>query len=196
MTRAFRYKRGEYTTFAFPGSDFTRARGVNDLGVVTGNFFSADGVEHGFVLDAHGIRQVDYPSSTTSDVWDVDDLGRYVGDYSDADGLVHGFLLRRGVFQTIDVPGAQSSARGINLAGVIAGVFSDAADVLHAFIKVGDRYEKIDPPGATPTPPSAALPFFAAAQAYRINDWGAVVGDYFDPNSVAHVFVLTCADED
>jgi len=65
------------------------------------------------------------------------------------------------------------------------GVAADADDTVeHGFIKVGSRYRQIDAPGSITT------------NAFRINNWGVVVGSYVDADGADHGFILACADED
>ena len=180
VSHGFVLRYGHYSTLDYPGAIDTRIRGIDDRGRVVGNFRKDDGVEHGFNLDGNGFAQVDFPGSATTDVWDINDLGVRIGDWTDVDGNVHAYVLRDGQFRSFDSPGRvlATSARRINLMGVIAGVFAFDDFLDHGFLRSGDRYRQIDFPGAAET------------DAFGINLWGLVVGDWIDQEGGTHRYVL------
>jgi uncharacterized membrane protein len=73
----------------------TRAFGVNDLGQIVGDYFTAEfgGRVHGFLLDAGVFNAIDVPfrGSFNTVVRGINDRGDLVGLFSDAQGE-HGFI--------------------------------------------------------------------------------------------------------
>jgi YVTN family beta-propeller protein/probable HAF family extracellular repeat protein len=74
-------------------------------------------------------------------------------------------------FIQIDYPGSVvwTEVREINNSGEMAGRYIDTENVIHAFTLNSHTFTNIDVPGATQT------------AAWGINDYGDVVGRYFDP---------------
>src|SRR5689334_5293645 len=58
----FLLDQGGYTTLDVPGSNYTRASGINDSGQIVGYYFA--GTEsHGFLLDPGGYTPLDVPGA-------------------------------------------------------------------------------------------------------------------------------------
>ena len=97
-------------TIDFPDAVFTEAFQINPQGEIVGNYQSADGIFHEFLLSRDGFKSIDFPHalSTGGSLFGVgiNPLGAIVGQYRDSGGTTHGFLLHDGVFTSIDVSGA------------------------------------------------------------------------------------------
>lgn len=164
----------------------TSAFGINNRGVVVGNFVTVDGNVDGFVFDAGHFLDVVVPGASADDrgaLEAVNDLGRAVGDFIDPDtGIQHAFVRRHGGGITVlpdAAPGALlTEGKGINNRGVIVGIYHDVDDNRHGFILHGGLYTTYDYPGAFRTLLSA------------INDHGQIVGRWGDADLHKHGFLL------
>jgi hypothetical protein len=110
-----------------PGSSvpaFTFPYGINDFGVITGQFLDTNGDSHGYVLRGTHYTQVDFSDGTQSGLSNVNDLGQTPGIYVGADGLLHGFIFdtTRNISVPFDCPlGYSTVFFGINNRGQLAG---------------------------------------------------------------------------
>jgi hypothetical protein len=121
------------TTFTVLGSTNTMANGVNNAGVIAGQYFDGSGVLHGFtaaIADPLSFATIDDPlAAFGTAVTGINDDGDLTGYYTDASNDVHGFIDDGGSFFTIDAPGSDglfTEVTGINNEGAIVGKFVDA----------------------------------------------------------------------
>jgi hypothetical protein len=136
----------DFITFDLPGSSCCSTLvAINPEGVVTGYYFDASNVYHGFLRASDGaITPLDAPGAGTgtsqgTSVSGINPAGAITGQYSDANYFSHGFLRAPdGTFTAFDVPGYLSSPGGINPAGEVAGVYLDANFVAHGFLRAPD----------------------------------------------------------
>lgn len=71
------------------------AEGINDAGVVVGDFYDSDlNASAGFIYDSitGGVSSLLYPGSTYTSLNGINDLGQLVGTFADANYVTHGFL--------------------------------------------------------------------------------------------------------
>jgi len=88
---------GVRTEFTFPGSTFTRARGIGPTGDIVGIYQDAATKKfHGFLLHNGDMVSidVDLPGTTLTRAFGINAVGDIVGYYQDETGF-HGFLLTR-----------------------------------------------------------------------------------------------------
>lgn len=113
-----------YTRIRFPGAAETWATNINARGDVVGNYFTADGVRHGFLLRKGVYTTVEIPEVTSGlGARGINARGDIVGTFEDTEGNSHGFLLSDGQFTRIDRPGwSSTSSFGINNAGDVVGI--------------------------------------------------------------------------
>jgi hypothetical protein len=94
---------------------------INPRGDIVGDYVSADGRTHGYLLSGGQFTTIDFPGATFIIPWGINPRGDIVGRV----GVGHGFLLSGGEFTTFDFPGATFTlARGINPRGDIVGVYT------------------------------------------------------------------------
>lgn len=165
--------------------DFPSAYGINNAGVVVGNFLTVDGQLDGFIVEKGVFTQVIVPGVTSDDrgaLSDVNDLGQAVGAFTDAEtGILQSFIRSKdGEFTLLPiVPGAPlTEAASINNLGDIVGFYRDAAFVPHGFILQNGVFTTYDYPGSTRT------------LLTRINDRGQIIGIRLDPDAHRRSFVL------
>ena len=181
---------------------------LNDLGVVTGAFWDANGVSHGFVsyppythfttFDAPGACSSDsnpacvfagtYPES-------INLFGVVTGNYYDAEILGHGFVsyppYTQTTFTSFDAAGSINTIpSSINAEGVVVGQFDDASGVNHGFLS-HPPYTTVtvfDAPGACSSDSNPACSGNGTA-AYGINVEGVFTGFGLDASGDRHGFV-------
>lgn len=147
----------EFISFDVPGSASTAAVGINQDGVVVGNYADAAGKVHGFLLKGGSFTTIDYPGAVKTAAIGINSQGDIVGThYEDASRIpnsigAHGFLLQQGVFTSIDYPGKYGTIPArINDAGQIVGCTHDddgpggmmLAD-MHGFLLSDGNYSQL-----------------------------------------------------
>jgi len=192
-----RSKKGVYAEFVHPGSSFTIARGINERGLISG-VADDGGLLIGFIYDPARDRYVDFLPSPDTTAHAINNRGDVVGSvFLDAgvacalcpDGY-YGFLrAANGGVSFFRVNGADTRARGLNDAGVVAGQVDTATGVKSFVTRLrGLPYEAITIPDAS----LLAFPGQSFTIAEGINNRGDVVGVYLD-DAGPHGFVATAS---
>ena len=174
-------------TIDVPGSIFTTATGVDNLGNIVGTYRDSNDQVHGFLLSDGAFTTIDFPGAVLTFAESVNNLfGATVGFFADSssDGNSRGFLLSGGEFTTIRFPRAASTiASHINTFGDIVGTYT-LRDNTHGFLLSDGRFTSIDFPGARQT------------EVNGINQQGDIAGDYVDNSGVLHGFLRTRLRQD
>jgi len=164
---------------------FTTAFGINNKGVIVGNYFSLDETIDGFVFERGEFTPVAVPGSgfDRGSLIAVNDWGIAVGTFEDADtGIGHAFVRSRDGRITVlpdAAPGALlTEGTGINNCGTIVGFYFQADGVRHGFILRDGTHTTYDYPGAVRTLLTG------------INDRGEIVGRWRDEDFNSHGFIL------
>ena len=119
----------------FPNATATTAGSINARGDISGLYFDANDVGHGFLLSKGVFSTIDFPQASFTSARAMNARGDIAGRIHDANGIDHAFLLRDGQFTQIDYPGADRTVgRGINNAGDITGNHFDSAGTERGFI--------------------------------------------------------------
>src|SRR5579863_3758204 len=170
---------------------------VNLEGTVTGWYWDASGITHGFVRHADGkITPFDAPGAGTNPnnfggtvPVGINNLGTVVGYENDENGVSHQFVRTAdGKIKIFDAPGADLNpadrfgtlASGINDLGAISGYYYDTAGLGHGYVRQADgKFTSFEVIGAANgTTPDGPL------------NWaGALGGFYLDANLQFHLFV-------
>jgi uncharacterized membrane protein len=133
-----RYANGTFVKFQYPGSSCcTTAAGINIEGTVTGNYYDANGVEHGFLRSVGGhLTNIDIPGSVQTEPISINDLGDVIGDYQDPRSPTHGFIRHaNGSIVKFDGPAATATIPiSINLTGTVTGYYYDLSGT-HGFVR-------------------------------------------------------------
>jgi hypothetical protein len=161
--------------FTDPPTTLTEAVGLNDAGLVVGDFRDAGGVFHGFIYNpaTQTFTTIDAPGAVTTALAGINTQGQAVGFFLDAAFQAHGILFDQGQVQEIPVPDLDNiELVGITDDGTIAGnaagqgfVFKDGAAQLIAF------------PDAQRT------------ELFGIRQDGTVYGGYTDADGHGHGFI-------
>jgi probable HAF family extracellular repeat protein len=162
----FLYTAGSFTTIDAIDpcpSCFTHARGINDNGLIVGDYDSTGGC-HGFIYTARTFTTVDVPGSTCTQFLGSNDSGQIVGQYIDSTTTNFiGFLYTGGIFTTIEFQGANRGTvvTGINDSGQIVGAYGDNTGE-HGFLYTAGTFTTIDAPAhahqsVTPSSPGSTI---------------------------------------
>ncbi len=110
----------------YPGANLTRARGINNHGVIVGGSripgvgFHAMMIQNGKFIP---LAPTTILGSNWSEAFKINDGGDIVGYFQDDNGY-RGFLLRKGLLTILDFPGAtDTQAFGLNDSGTVAGTW-------------------------------------------------------------------------
>ena len=164
----------------------TSAFGINNLGVIVGNFVTVDGNFDGFLFKRGSFTDIAVPGASPDDrgaLEAVNDAGLAVGDFIDPNSGIQHMFVRQPRGEISVLADAASGAlltegRGINNRGIIVGVYHDAEDNRHGFILHDGVYNRYDYPGALRTLLTG------------IDDRGQIIGFWVDTNRNRHGFLL------
>jgi hypothetical protein len=137
----------------------TDTYGVNNAGVIVGDYVDAKSVQHGMILAGTKLTTVNNKSceaiTGTGGIafFGVNQTGTAVGWCTNSKtGLDMGFVYAKGKFTTINFPKSKGTqATGINDKGEVVGLYLDSAAFTHGFSKIGSKYTSIDVKGGTNT---------------------------------------------
>jgi hypothetical protein len=124
---------------------------VNPAEAITGTYFDASFVEHGFLRTRDGtFTTIDFPGAFFTEALAINPAGVIVGDFCNADTCYQGFLRTPdGTFTVINA-NAGVPTGGINPAGAIAGTAADGSN--SGYLRSPDgTFTTFNPPGATAT---------------------------------------------
>ena len=165
------------------GTQFSSARGINDLGDVVGGYLDNNGYEHGFLLKHDVLTTIDVPfaGSLGTQLNAINDSGVMVGTWIDEAVTAHGFVYQNGNFAHLDYPGALDTfPSGISARGEIVGNWdSDQSTVGHGFLFYRGQIVSIDAPDAVPE----------GTAANGVNERGQIVGIYIGLDGGSHGFL-------
>jgi probable HAF family extracellular repeat protein len=77
---------------AFFRPSFPRAFGINNLGMIVGDYSDAAGLPHGYLFSNGSYTPIDVPGAVQTVPYGINDAGDIVGYYTDGRGVTHGFL--------------------------------------------------------------------------------------------------------
>jgi len=140
----------KFSPVKIPGAQISYAYGVNNSGVIVGQYFDTKSMGHGFKLHSGTWTKIDPSGSTETICYGINSTGAIVGEYVDQSNSGHGFLYENGTFTKIG-EGSQSAAGGINDQGDIVGDYLDSNGKQHAFLWDGQKYTQLDVPNAQGT---------------------------------------------
>ena len=176
---------------------FTRANGINDLGVVAGDYFdNAVGTNQGYIAFAGKFQTYTVPGvapgtyTTLDSINNFGSLCGFVGD--DALVSTHG---KPTVF-SVD-SSSFTFCEGINDLTWTVGAYLDNNSVWHGWIRAPSGViTTYDAPGAsttagTPQSNPCNLSASGGTRIYGINDHGEIAGHFWDSSFVEHGFVLS-----
>jgi probable HAF family extracellular repeat protein len=172
-----------FTSFDPPTSTDTIPLGINNAGVVGGEFIDQDGNYHGFLMQNGVSTQVDAPGSTNTFLQQPNAAGLAGGtaEFGPVIGRagIYNSVTQTWTFQP-DIPGADYNSGGaINNHGVTAGNYYDSSGISHGWTWDGANYTFFDYPN------QGSL----GTIVQTINDAGEVVGFADDSSGTHHGFL-------
>jgi len=159
----------------------TDTYGVNNAGVIVGDYVDSASVQHGMILAGKKLTTVNNKNCSATAVgvdgisfYAINSAGTAAGWCTGTSGSFIAFTYAKGKFTTIAFPKAiETEATGINDKGDVVGIYFDTAGAQHGFSKFGSKYKSIDVKGET------------SADAWGINNAGQITvyainsaGDY------------------
>jgi probable HAF family extracellular repeat protein len=174
-----------YAVEQVPDTQVTKLYGINNAGVVLGQYQNFDFSIHGFIKYpkkklVNIVVPNALPGKTVPNGLNLNGPVSVVGWYepSSGDHYIEGFLYKNGEYT--DIPGPSGSTAsfgfGINDLGTIVGAYADASGTVHGFLLENGTYTTLDMPGA------AVLQTFATG----INDSGDIVVWWIDSFGVGN----------
>jgi uncharacterized membrane protein len=130
----------------------TEAWGVNNAGVMVGDYQDKPGDMHGFMLNGTKVTRINHPQGSNTVCVHINSNNAIVGYYGTSKGE-KGFVYRKGKFTNIPGPAGAlgSQANGINDKGWIVGGYTTSSGSSQGFLLKGKTYKTLNVPGATAT---------------------------------------------
>jgi hypothetical protein len=155
------------------GATETDSYGVNNAGVIAGDYIDSAAVQHAFTLAGKKLTTVNNKACTgLIAFYGINSAGVAAGWCTGTSGNPVAFTWAKGKFTTIAYPKAlETEATGINDKGYVSGFYLDTAGAQHAFIKKGKKYTSIDVTGDT-SPDAYGINNAGVACVYAINSAG------------------------
>jgi hypothetical protein len=137
----------------------TDTYGVNNAGVIVGDYVDSGSVQHGMILAGKKLTTVNNKAcsaiSGTGGIafYGVNSAGAAAGwCTSSKTGLDIAFVYAKGKFTAVSFPKSSGTqATGINDKGEVVGLYLDSVGATHGYSKVGTKYTSIDVKGGTNT---------------------------------------------
>src|SRR5262249_42405148 len=85
---------GSFTNIDVPGATTTEAWGINNSGVIVGDYVDGGGIFHGFVKSGDSFTPVDFPGACGTSAKGINNSGAIVGNWCDSSPqhAQHGYL--------------------------------------------------------------------------------------------------------
>src|SRR5206468_13106204 len=92
LNRGFCYRNGHFQHVSYPEAFDTSAWGINDHGVIVGQFRTADGNTQSFATRRQHYMTLAFPGAQNTILLHVNDFGVMAGYYYDSNTVPHGFV--------------------------------------------------------------------------------------------------------
>jgi hypothetical protein len=182
LVRGFLNDGSTISVIQVPGSPNTYPIRIRNDGLIVGRFDDAGGFRQGFFYDGTTFTPYAVPGALSTEIDAITSTGTFIGNYRDASGRSLGFIDDGTTFTTLAVPGAGgfTNAFDINESGLIIGSFVDSLNRTLGFAYLGGRYTTF----GVSNPGGGLFDTYALG----VNDFGKIVGFYFDENGVQRGF--------
>jgi hypothetical protein len=136
----------------------TDSYGVNNAGVIAGDYVDSSGIQHGMLLAGTKLTTINNKTCSTTggatgsiSFFGINSAGAAVGWCTSLKtGLDIGYEYSKGKFTPINFPKSNGTQpTGINDKGEVVGLYLDSTNSSHGFSKIGTKYTSIDVKGET-----------------------------------------------
>jgi probable HAF family extracellular repeat protein len=182
-TEGFLFSKGHFTIIDYPKATATSPYGINNSGVIVGEFANKKSSNKNFKLNLRDsprssrryntikLENFAPPDFVFGGVQGISNSGDMVGFWEDTQGVVHGFILSGNTFTSITFPGSNfTTAYGINTSGTVVGFYQNPHP--HGFIYNNGQFTSVDMPGA----------LYTTLQAINDNGLMAGIGFFKEPS--------------
>ena len=128
---------GAITSFGVPGAGQVVSVGINNNGVVAGNYTDPSGTWEPFIRNADGsIVTYQVPGALNAHMGAINDAGTVAGSWNDSNELPHIFVRSAdGTITTYDIPETWAiTVSGINTRGYVVGYYYDRTNTYRGFL--------------------------------------------------------------
>jgi hypothetical protein len=94
----------KFTTVRVPGALNTSVEGINNAGVIAGQYQAGKGITRGFVRDGNKLTRIDHPNGSNTVCRNINSSGVIVGNYADSSATIRGGCIRAAALRTSPVP--------------------------------------------------------------------------------------------
>ncbi|HTS38823.1 MAG TPA: hypothetical protein VMH04_24325 [Candidatus Solibacter sp.] len=172
-----------FTSLDPPGSVGTFPIGINNDGLMTGQYIDADGVVHSFTWKHGKYKLIDVPGAPDTLASTPNSQGQVALTYVDSNFYLHQALYSNGQYTYLpDAPGWLNIApAGINDRGHISGaVWNDPTfTIVHGYVWDGSNFAIYDEPNSD-------IPYTTP---FGINNQEQIVGQYNTSDGVVHGYL-------
>ncbi len=135
------------------GASETDSYGVNNAGVIAGDYLDSAGNQHGMILDGKKVTTFEAPAGGSLIAgYGINNSNVVAGWYTDSNGIFQGFTYDNGTMTPIFFPKSTGTqANGINDNGWVVGDYFDTNGVTHGFYWDTKKYHKVNVKGAEST---------------------------------------------
>jgi uncharacterized membrane protein len=145
----------KFTAVNVKGAKATAVGGINNQGVMVGQYTDTKGDTHCFSMTGGKVTTINYPKVTSDGCIHINSSGEIAGGAILSSTKNLGFVYSSSTKKFTTVPGPKgavsSYAYGINDSGVIVGEYSSSETSLHGFMLKSGKYTALNVPGATLT---------------------------------------------
>jgi hypothetical protein len=167
---------------SFKAAQETDSYGINNSGVIAGDYVDSTGVQHGMILTGTKVTKADHPNcsgtpgSTGMSFYSINSAGVAAGWCTNTTGSEIGFTYAKGKFTNVKITGATAvNVNGINDKGHLVGAYIDSTGIQHGFLLVGKTLTKLDPPNVTSTATAWGINNNDVITVFGINSAGSYV---------------------
>ncbi|HWY59254.1 MAG TPA: hypothetical protein VNZ03_32625 [Terriglobales bacterium] len=142
-----------FTDVTAPGASETDTYGINNSGVIAGDYNDSYGAQHGMLLEGKKLVTADRSDCSTSPGVGVTFVGlnnkdKAAGWCQNRSGAYIGFTYSKGKFANIRISGATLvEANGVNDKDEVVGTYVDSSGAQHGFLLAGSKLTTLDVPG-------------------------------------------------
>lgn len=164
---------------SFKAAQETDTYGINNQGVIVGDYVDSTGIQHGMILTGTKVTKADHPNcagtpgTTGTSFYAINSAGVAAGWCTENGGTEIGYTYSKGKFTNVTIKGAEAvNVNGINDKGNLVGAYIDSTGTQHGFLLVGKTLTKLDPPNVVSTATAWGINNAGVITVYGVNSAG------------------------